>query len=129
MLVFVPMIFITGFLLDSTLLNMVRNAVVFTTSLVPQGLVLVAILSLTIGAVKISRQQTLVQRVNAVESLANATVLCFDKTGTLTQNKLAVHEILPIGDHDTQTIQRRSAHLSGESCASKQHRPGDPAPP
>ena len=97
MFVFVPMIFITGFLLDSAFLEMVRNAVVFTTSLVPQGLVLVAILSLTIGAVKISRQQTLVQRVNAVESLANATVLCFDKTGTLTRNELAVQELIPIG--------------------------------
>ncbi len=98
MFVFVPMIFITGFLIDNALLEIVRNAVVFTTSLVPQGLVLVAILSLTIGAVKISRQQTLVQRVNAVESLANATVLCFDKTGTLTQNKLAVREVIEISD-------------------------------
>ena len=106
MLVFVPLIFITGQLLDSAFLEVVRNAVVFTTSLVPQGLVLVAILSLTIGAVKISMQQTLIQRVNAVESLANATVLCFDKTGTLTQNKLAVREILPIGAADADEIQR-----------------------
>ncbi len=96
MAIFVPLIFITGFSGGSEFLQIVRNAVVFTTSLVPQGLVLVAILSLTIGAVKISRQQTLIQRVNAVESLANATVLCFDKTGTLTQNKLAVREIIPI---------------------------------
>ena len=131
MLVFVPMIFITGFLLDSALLEMVRNAVVFTTSLVPQGLVLVAILSLTIGAVKISRQQTLVQRVNAVESLANATVLCFDKTGTLTQNKLAVREILPIGDHDTHAIQRdlhayleNLAHLNNTAQAIQRHLDG-----
>ena len=128
MLVFVPMIFITGFLLESALLEMVRNAVVFTTSLVPQGLVLVAILSLTIGAVKISRQQTLVQRVNAVESLANATVLCFDKTGTLTQNKLAVHEIFPIGDQDTRAIQRdlqvyleNLAHLNNTAQAIQRH--------
>ena len=62
MLIFVPMIFVTGFHLNNEFLEIVRNAVVFTTSLVPQGLVLVAILSLTIGAVKISRQQTLIQR-------------------------------------------------------------------
>lgn len=65
MFVFVPMIFITGFFLDYGFLEIVRNAVVFTTSLVPQGLVLVAILSLTIGAIKISLQETLIQRVNA----------------------------------------------------------------
>ncbi len=105
MMVFVPLIFITGFHGGDAFLEIVRNAVVFTTSLVPQGLVLVAILSLTIGAVKISMQQTLIQRVNAVESLANATVLCFDKTGTLTQNKLAVREIIPSAGQDSRAIQ------------------------
>lgn len=106
MFVFVPLIFITGFFLNSAFLETVRNAVVFTTSLVPQGLVLVAILSLTIGAIKISLRQTLIQRVNAVESLANATVLCFDKTGTLTQNKLSVQEIIQTADMDKAEIHR-----------------------
>lgn len=102
MFVFVPLIFITGFFLNNAFLETVRNAVVFTTSLVPQGLVLVAILSLTIGAIKISLRQTLIQRVNAVESLANATVLCFDKTGTLTQNKLVVQEVIQIAGGDVR---------------------------
>ena len=106
MAIFVPLIFVTGFFVGNEFLEIVRNAVVFTTSLVPQGLVLVAILSLTIGAVKISRQQTLIQRVNAVESLANATVLCFDKTGTLTQNKLALREIIPIENANSDAIHR-----------------------
>ncbi|MXX82361.1 MAG: HAD-IC family P-type ATPase [Chloroflexi bacterium] len=116
MMVFIPMIFVTGYLFQSLLLDTVRDAVVFTTSLVPQGLVLVAILSLTIGAVKISLQQTLIQRVNAVESLANATVLCFDKTGTLTQNKLAVDKIMPIGAADEAEI-LRDLHITLENMA------------
>ena len=124
MAVFVPLIFVTGFYIGNEFLEIVRNAVVFTTSLVPQGLVLVAILSLTIGAVKISRQQTLIQRVNAVESLANATVLCFDKTGTLTQNKLAVREIIAISDADSEDIHtqlhtflKNLAHLNNTAQA------------
>lgn len=124
MFVFVPMIFITGFYVGYDFLEIIRNAVVFTTSLVPQGLVLVAILSLTIGAIKISLQQTLIQRVNAVESLANATVLCFDKTGTLTQNKLAVQEIIPIVDVDSSQIHndmyvylKNLAHLNNTAKA------------
>ncbi len=128
MLVFVPMIFVTGFSLHTDFLDIVRNAVVFTTSLVPQGLVLVAILSLTIGAVKISRQQTLIQRVNAVESLANATVLCFDKTGTLTQNRLAVREIIAISEMPAEEIHRllhsylkNLAHLNNTAQAIERH--------
>ncbi|MCY4147630.1 MAG: HAD-IC family P-type ATPase [Chloroflexi bacterium] len=128
MMVFVPMIFVAGRLVEGELLYIVRDAVVFTTSLVPQGLVLVAILSLTIGAVKISMQQTLIQRVNAVESLANATTLCFDKTGTLTQNKLAVDEIMPIGAASKTEILRdlhialaNMAHHNNTAQAIAQH--------
>ena len=124
MAIFVPLIFVTGFTVGDEFLQIVRNAVVFTTSLVPQGLVLVAILSLTIGAVRISRQQTLIQRVNAVESLANATVLCFDKTGTLTQNKLAVREIIPMDALDLADIHselrsflKNLAHLNNTAQA------------
>ena len=124
MAIFVPMIFVTGYFVGNDFLEIVRNAVVFTTSLVPQGLVLVAILSLTIGAVKISMQQTLIQRVNAVESLANATVLCFDKTGTLTQNKLAVREIIPVADMEIGAIHielhtylKNLAHLNNTAQA------------
>lgn len=124
MAIFVPLIFVTGFYVGNEFLEIVRNAVVFTTSLVPQGLVLVAILSLTIGAVKISRQQTLIQRVNAVESLANATVLCFDKTGTLTQNKLAVREVIPLGalgsaaiDIALRSFLKNLAHLNNTAQA------------
>jgi cation-transporting ATPase E len=98
MFVLVPMIFVASFITATAPINALRNAVVFVTSLVPQGLVLVAILSLTIGAIKISRHRTLIQRVNAVESLGNATVLCFDKTGTLTRNHLVVQQVLPLAD-------------------------------
>jgi cation-transporting P-type ATPase E len=105
MFVFIPALFITAYLTNVGMLDAFRNAVVFMTSLVPQGLVLVAILSLTIGAIKISRHDTLIQKVNAVESLANCTVLCFDKTGTLTKNQLAVTEIIPVDGRDVSSVQ------------------------
>jgi cation-transporting ATPase E len=106
MLICTPMIFIASYLNQDSVINLntFRDAVVFVASIVPQGLVLTAILSLTIGALRISRFQTLVQRVNAVESMANVTVLCFDKTGTLTQNKLAVAQIIPLNDYSQDEV-------------------------
>lgn len=103
--IFGPMIFISGHVNAYPFLEIVRNTVVFTTSLVPQGLILTTILSLTIGAVKISRHQTLIQRVNAVESLANVSVLCFDKTGTMTENRLTVTEVIPLADEPPPRIE------------------------
>jgi len=102
-----PMVFVSGYLNHLPPLEVFRNAVVFVTSLVPQGLVLTAILSLTLGAISISRFQTLIQRVNAVESLANVTVLCFDKTGTLTHNQLTVTEIIPLNGLSCDAINER----------------------
>lgn len=104
MLILGPMLFLYSWLNGETLLQIVRNEVVFVTSIVPQGLVLTAILSLTLGAISISRHQTLVQRVNAVESMANVTVLCFDKTGTLTRNQLAVTEIITLNGTPPEDI-------------------------
>lgn len=112
MLIFVPLLFINNLFSSQPplpFLLSVRNAVVIVTTLVPQGLILTAILALSIGAIKISRRDTLVQKVNAIESLANATVLCFDKTGTLTQNQLAVDEIMPLS---TMSIGAIHQHLA-----------------
>lgn len=116
MFIFVPMLLISDLLVTEPalpLLQAVRNSVVFVTSLVPQGLVLVAILSLTLGAIKISRRDdTLIQKVNAVESLANATVLCFDKTGTLTKNELRVQQVISLnGEKETAILQQLTNYL------------------
>ncbi|MCU0475233.1 MAG: HAD-IC family P-type ATPase [Anaerolineae bacterium] len=112
MFILTPMLFLAGVVRGEAPLDIIRNAVVFVTSLVPQGLVLVATLSLTIGAVRISQFKTLIQRVNAVESMANVSVLCFDKTGTLTENRLAVTEITPIGAHAPNDIHARLRHYT-----------------
>lgn len=131
MAIFVPMLFISNLLVSEPalpFLQAVRNAVVFITTLVPQGLVLTAVLALTIGAIKISQHQTLVQKVNAVESLANATVLCFDKTGTLTRNELTVTEIITLnGDAHNDITQQLAdylnnlAHLNRTAAAVKEY--------
>jgi cation-transporting ATPase E len=107
MLILAPMLVVAGGRGGVSSLEIVKNLVVFVTSLVPQGLILVATISLTIGAFKIGRHQTLIQRINAVESLANVTVLCFDKTGTLTRNRLSLVEVIPVGGADAAQVERQ----------------------
>lgn len=128
MLILTPMLWISDSLAGLTILAKVKDAVVFITSLVPYGLLLIVIISLSIGAISIARHQTLIRRVNAVESLANVTVLCFDKTGTLTQNKLAVSEILPFNGTQPDEISRQLhtytenlAHKNGTAAAVAQY--------
>jgi cation-transporting ATPase E len=119
-----PMLWLSDSIAGLSLLAKVKNAVVFVTSLVPYGLVLIVIISLSIGAISITRHRTLIRRVNAVESLANVTILCFDKTGTITQNKLAVEEIMPLNGLPSEDIHQRLrvytanlAHKNGTAAA------------
>jgi cation-transporting ATPase E len=117
MLIVGPMLLIAGYLHGQTWLEIIKNEVVFVSSIVPQGLVLVAILSLTLGAISISRFKTLVQRVNAVESMSNVSILCFDKTGTLTRNILAVKEIIPLQQQSEEELASLLAMYTGSLAA------------
>ena len=68
------------------------------TSMIPQGLVLTATVSFTIGAVVMRRRGALVQRLNAVEAMAAIDVICTDKTGTLTTNRLRLDRLRSLAD-------------------------------
>lgn len=64
--------------------------------LVPSGLYLMITLAYTFGAVRIAKQNALIQQSNAVESISNVDVMCLDKTGTLTANRINLQMVFPI---------------------------------
>ncbi len=90
-----------------------RQTLVIVTSFVPAGLILAITVSLSVGAVRISLIGTLVQRVNAVESMGNVTVLCADKTGTLTQNLLTVQQVIALDGHSDDEVRYALAEFVG----------------
>jgi cation-transporting ATPase E len=73
--------------------DLVKMIAATITSMVPQGLVLMVTLAFTLGAVHMSKRGAVVQRLNAVESMAAVNVLCMDKTGTLTTNRLCLDQV------------------------------------
>lgn len=69
-------------------------------SAMPEGLALALTMALTIASNKMSKQNVIVKRLNAVESLGSCTVIASDKTGTLTVNEQTAKRILlPDGAH------------------------------
>ena len=72
----------------------VRESFIFAIGIivanVPEGLLPTVSLSLAVGVRRMARQNTLVRRLSAVESLSATTVICTDKTGTLTLNEVTV---------------------------------------
>lgn len=79
-----------------------RDAAVATiasvVAMVPLGLVLMTSITFAVGAVKLARQQVLVQELPAVEGLARVDLICLDKTGTLTQGDIVFDAAHPLTD-------------------------------
>ena len=57
---------------------------------VPEGLPLAVTLALSFATTKMLKDNNLVRRMQACETMGNATTICSDKTGTLTQNNMKI---------------------------------------
>ncbi len=86
-------------------------------TLIPEGLVLLMSVTFALAAVRLAKQNTLVQQMSATESLAAVDTICVDKTGTLTDGELELVEIVPADGAEVAAAERalgRFAASAGE---------------
>ena len=82
--------------LQLSLRDSVEGTVAALVGMIPEGLYLLTSIAMAASALKLSKDQVLVQDMNCIESLARVDVLCVDKTGTITEPDMEVEHLIPL---------------------------------
>jgi Ca2+-transporting ATPase len=90
-------LFLFGVLTGQSIKDMFTVVVSLSVSIIPEGLPIVLTLVLATGVWRMSKRNALVKKLQAVESLGQATVIAVDKTGTITKNELVVRKAFIAG--------------------------------
>ena len=84
---------ITGILTSDNPELMLKTAIALAVAAIPEGLPVVATITLARGMKKLSRRNVVIKELESVQTLGETNIICTDKTGTLTENKMKLEII------------------------------------
>jgi len=115
-------LFVVAFLLGYFWIDAILFFIGIIVASVPEGLLAIVTISLSLTAKRLSKKNCLVKNLEAVETLGSTSVLITDKTGTLTSNRLTVAHVwtdLNIGEIDTSAEENPEVSFQTNSASWK----------
>lgn len=105
------LLFITQFFYSNQTYNeSILATVAGIIGMIPEGLVLLTSISLTVGVIKMASKKVIIQKLSGIELLACVDTLCLDKTGTITDGSMEVKDVIYL-DNDKEKINNIMANM------------------
>ncbi len=79
---------------DLSLVDTILTTAAAMIGMIPEGLVILVSMALSIGSIHLARKRVLVQELYCLDMLARVDVLCLDKTGTITNGTMQVESVI-----------------------------------
>lgn len=121
-------VLVIGLAQGRTLEEMSRLSISLAVSVIPEGLLAILTVSMTLAVRRLAKHHILVRRLNIVETLGSATVIAADKTGTLTEGKMRLEHVWTIVDaNDDRSMLAESCVLCNNATSNGTGEPTDVA--